>query len=459
MIKNLFNSRGSSIPIIFLFGSLISLLTTIFFLFVDSMYKIFPQSLPSGDLINSNTVNTLTMSNRNYIFVYTSIFFLSFYLVPRLTGKTFSGLKPAITFSGLILVVIIISQFFSFESKNNFGIPYSLSIVLLTGLVLFALIVVINFIKRAESSLFVSGYFLLTSSISLVAAIYSTQIELKTTADLMIINSFFTSSQIYIGGGFASLCVIFFLATKGIGGTLENNSLAYITFWGYLFLFPWVGLQFYFGSFLPNWLENIAIYMSLGLVIPLLAFLPNIIKTIQSSIDEKSLVLKYLNYSIYLFVFANLLLIVGGMPSIVPLVSFTMWSEAISWSFILSLASGMLGICYYSIPKLMGREYKIENISHYLFIAGSALVVMSLASSGIISGYMWTAGANAGTFTTFGEGYALTWKAISQYYYLSTLGTAMLTISIGTFFINTLRTIASGVVVAQEVLTGVTDNE
>ena len=35
----------------------------------------------------------------------------------------------------------------------------------------------------------------------------------------------------------------------------------------------------------------------------------------------------------------------------------------------------------------------------------------------------------------------------------------MLTISIGTFFINTLRTIASGVVVAQEVLTGVTDNE
>ena len=107
----------------------------------------------------------------------------------------------------------------------------------------------------------------------------------------------------------------------------------------------------------------------------------------------------------------------------------------------------------------MGREYKVENISHYLFIAGSALVVMSLASSGIISGYMWTAGANAVTFTTFGEGYALTWKAISQYYYLSTLGTAMLTISIGTFFINTLRTITSGVVVAQEVLTGVTDNE
>ena len=145
------------------------------------------------------------------------------------------------------------------------------------------------------------------------------------------------------------MCIIFFLATKGIGGTLENNSLSYITLWGYLFLFPWVGFQFYFGSFLPNWLENIAIYMSLGLIVPLLAFLPNIIKTIQSSRKEKGLILKYLNYAIYLFVFANLLIIVGGVPSIVPLVSFTIWSEAISWSFILSLASGMLGLYYLSL--------------------------------------------------------------------------------------------------------------
>ena len=112
---------------------------------------------------------------------------------------------------------------------------------------------------------------------------------------------------------------------------------------------------------MPNWLENIAIYMSLGLIVPLLAFLPNIIKTIQSSRKEKGLILKYLNYAIYLFVFANLLIIVGGVPSVVPLVSFTIWSEAISWSFILSLASGMLGLYYYSIPKLMGREYKKDR--------------------------------------------------------------------------------------------------
>ena len=459
MIKNLFDNRGNSIPTIFLFLSLISVLTTVSLLFINGMYGIFPKALPSGELINSNTINTLIMSIRNFIFIYTSLFFLSFYLIPRLTGKTFSGLKPATAFSGLILGIIIVSQFFSFESKNHFGISYSLSIILMVALILFSLITAINFIRRAEKSLFISGYFLLASLISLVASAYSIRIELKTTADLMIINSFFASSQIYIGGGFASLCIIFFLATKGIGGTLENNSLSYITLWGYLFLFPWVGFQFYFGSFLPNWLENIAIYMSLGLIVPLLAFLPNIIKTIQSSREEKGLILKYLNYAIYLFVFANLLIIVGGVPSVVPLVSFTIWSEAISWSFILSLASGMLGLYYYSIPKLMGREYKKDSISHYLYIIGSALVVVSLASSGIVSGYMWTAGANAGTFTTFGEGYALTWKAISQFYYLSTLGSAILTVSIGAFFINTLRTLTSGIVVAQEVLTGVNDNE
>ena len=110
MIKNLFDNRGNSIPIIFLFLSLISVLITASLLFINGMYGIFPKALPSGELINSNTINTLIMSNRNFIFIYTSIFFLSFYLIPRLTGKTFSGLKPATAFSGLILGIIILNH-------------------------------------------------------------------------------------------------------------------------------------------------------------------------------------------------------------------------------------------------------------------------------------------------------------------------------------------------------------
>ena len=459
MIKRLFENRGNSIAIIFLFVSLISLLSMISFLFLTEMYNIFPRSLPSGKFLNSNIITAFEVMTRDFLLIYTSVFFLSFYLVPRLTGKTFIGLKPATVIAILITVVPWLSPFFPFESKNSFVIPSNLSFILMLILILFTLFVAISFIRRAEESLFISGYFLLASLISLTAATYSMQIDLRTTADLAIISSFFTSSQIYIGSGFASLCIIFFLATKGIGGTLDNKSLASITLWGYLFLFPWVGFQFYYGTFLPNWLENISIYMSLGLIVPLLAFLSNIIKTIQSSREEGGLTYKYLNYSVFLFTVGSLLIIVGGIPSIIPLVSFTIWSKAITLSFIFSLASGLLGIYSYSIPKLMGREFRNDTFSHSLYIIGSALVVISLASNGIVSGYVWTAGANAGTFTTFGAGYQIVWKATSQFYYLSAFGSTLLFISLGIFLVNTFRSVTSGAIVAQEVLKGVRDYE
>ena len=103
----------------------------------------------------------------------------------------------------------------------------------------------------------------------------------------------------------------------------------------------------------------------------------------------------------------------------------------------------------------MGREFRSDNVSHNLYIVGSVLVVISLATNGIISGYIWTAGSNAGTFTTFGEGYQIVWQATSQFYYLSAFGSVLLFASLGIFLVNTFRSVTSGAIVAQEVLKGV----
>ena len=459
MIKKLFQDRGNSISVIFLFLSLISLLIMTFFMFLNNMYNIFPKSMPSGQHVNSNILNSIETGTRDFLFIYASVFFISFYLVPRLTGRTFFGLKLATGIATLGFVVTSVSLFLSYKSKNNFGFVSNLSIVLMILLILFTIFCIISFKMRSEKSLFVSGYFLLASFISLIAGSYSMGIGLKTTADLMIVSSFFTSSQIYMGTGFASLSIILFLATKGIGGILENRPLASITLWGYLFLFPWVGLQFYFGTFLPNWIENTSIFMSIGLIVPLIAFLSNILKTIQSSKEKNGLTYRFLNNSIFLFTLGNLLIIVGSLPSIIPLISFTTWDTAIKLAFIFSFASGLLGLYTYSIPKLIGKEFVENTISYILYGIGSAVVVISLAINGIVSGYLWTAGANAGNFTSFGEGYQILWKAISPFHSIATLGSLLIFTSLLIFSINTLRSVTSGSIVPQEILVGVKENE
>ena len=106
----------------------------------------------------------------------------------------------------------------------------------------------------------------------------------------------------------------------------------------------------------------------------------------------------------------------------------------------------------------MGKAFTSDRFSHNIYIFGSALVVFSFAANGIVSGYVWTAGANAGTFTTFGEGYQILWGATSQFYSLSAFGSALLFSSIGSFLLNTLRSVTSGEIVAQEVLKGTSNN-
>ena len=109
------------------------------------------------------------------------------------------------------------------------------------------------------------------------------------------INSLYISSHIYVGFSFVFLSILFFLITKGMNGTLYSKTLSSITFWGYMFLLPWTNYKFYYGSVLPNWIENVSLYLSLGLLIPLLSLLVNYQKTVSTRQVENDLTYELVN--------------------------------------------------------------------------------------------------------------------------------------------------------------------
>ena len=84
--------------------------------------------------------------------------------------------------------------------------------------------------------------------------------------------------HIYVGVAFIYMAIVHFLMTRPLQAVLFNKTLSSITFWVFLFLLPWTNFKYYYGSVLPNWIENISIYLSMSLVVPLLAFLVNYIK-------------------------------------------------------------------------------------------------------------------------------------------------------------------------------------
>ena len=113
------------------------------------------------------------------------------------------------------------------------------------------------------------------------------QDDYDVVADNFFINSLYISSHIYVGFSFVFLSILFFLITKGMNGTLYSKTLSSITFWGYMFLLPWTNYKFHYGSVLPNWIENVSLYLSLGLLIPLLSLLVNYQKTVSTYLLNK----------------------------------------------------------------------------------------------------------------------------------------------------------------------------
>ena len=241
--------------------------------------------------------------------------------------------------------------------------------------------------------------------------------------------------------------------TKPLGATLFNKTLTAITFWGFLFLLPWTNFKYYFGSVIPNWLENVSIYLSLSLLIPLLAFAVNYVKTIQTKEGKGNKSSSLMSFSVIIFLITNLLHIISSFENILPLVGLTNFQNVINQGYIGSLIFASISFVYYLIPKVFGRLVKYSRLEDFVFSGLKFMYPVLLINNfliGVNSGYSWNAGANAGSPTIYGEGFSLLWNVVGINYSANTFISLLLMVLSFLFFISIARSISSGDVTTVE---------
>lgn len=338
----------------------------------------------------------------------------------------------------------------SFFYQDNLNMTGSSSVVLLLKiLVAFGLfgLASLNLLAKKESAIFSSAQFIYGAVVFYFLSLLVARGELIVFTDSLLITSLYTSTHIYVGISFIYLAIIHFLMTKPIDATLFSKTLASITFWGFLFLLPWTSYKYYFGSVLPNWLENVSIYLSLSLLIPLLAFAVNYVKTVQTREVEINGSGSLMNFSVLLFLLTNVLHIVSSFENLLPLVGLTNFQNVITYGYNGSLVMGSVSLTYYLVPKLFGRTVKyslLENLVFSGFKITYLFLLMNNFLIGVNSGYSWNAAANAGTPAIYGEGFNIVWNLVGVNYSANTfislllLGVSML------FLISILRAVSSG---------------
>ena len=159
--------------------------------------------------------------------------------------------------------------------------------------------------------------------------------------------------------------------------------------------------------------KYISLYLSISLSLPLLAIAVNFFRTVSTRIEENKVIYSLISFSFGIFVITNIFQIVSSLSNIIPILSLTNFEIAIRYGYVFSAILITISFVYYLIPKIFGREVKfsrLESLTSFLLKLVVSLTLFSNALIGIISGYSWNAGANAGNPTIYGEGFGLLWS-------------------------------------------------
>ena len=436
------------IPFLLLLSGGISLLKEAYFLFVN----ILPQNIVFNygflDKLNNHITYSLLLS---FLIV-----FLTSYLLPKTLGRRLV-IFPIFFLTSLgVIGLESLDLLLGFLFPNNFySFGNTTYTMIFKVLIMFAFVglLSINILAKKEASMFISAQYLFGAAIFYALSLIVYRGNFAVFSDNFFINSIYVSTHIYVGYSFVFLALLHFMTTKGINGTLYSKTLGSISFWGYLFLLPWTNFKFYFGSVLPNWIENISLYLSLSLALPLLAVTVNFFRTVTTRSEENKIIYGLISFSFGIFVVTNLFQIVSSLSNIIPILSLTNFEIAIRYGYVFSSILISIAFIYYLIPKIFGREVKFTRLESLTVLIIKIVVAGTLFSNaliGIISGYSWNAGANAGNPTIYGEGFGLLWSLISTPLSVNLFLSLLLLLPFFLFFISVMKAIVSGEITEAE---------
>jgi len=194
-------------------------------------------------------------------------------------------------------------------------------------------------------------------------------------------------------GGF--LGMLYYFLPKHAEQPIWSYRLSVVAFWAFTYSYIWAGPHHLHFSAIPEWVQSLAMVMSLILLAPSWATMINGIMTVSKSWPRLKTdpALKFIVLSL---AFYGLATFEGPMLAIrsVNVVShFTDWtighvhSGALGWNAMITY-----GTFYYLVPRLAGSELFSKRLAHVHFVlalGGTLLYIISMWAAGVSQGLLW----------------------------------------------------------------------
>jgi cytochrome c oxidase cbb3-type subunit 1 len=188
---------------------------------------------------------------------------------------------------------------------------------------------------------------------------------------------------------------MYYFLPKLAGRPIWSYRLSVVAFWAFVYSYIWAGPHHLHFSAIPEWVQSLAMAMSLILLAPSWASMINGIMTVSTA-WEKLRTDPALKFIVLSLAFYGLATFEGPMMAIrsVNIVShFTDWtighvhSGALGWNAMVTY-----GVFYFLVPRLVGTELysvRLANLHFWMALAGTMLYVVSMWAAGVSQGLLW----------------------------------------------------------------------
>ena len=204
----------------------------------------------------------------------------------------------------------------------------------------------------------------------------------------------------FLTGGF--LGMLYYFLPKQTGAPIWSYRLSVVAFWAFVYSYIWAGPHHLHYNAIPDWLQSLAMVMSLILLAPSWATMLNGIMTLSKSKTpwRTDPALKFIALSLAFYGLATFEGPMLAIKSINAVSHFTDWtighvhSGALGWNAFVTF-----GTLYFLVPRLFGRKLysaRLANLHFTLALSGVLLYIFAMWGAGVTQGVQWLSLDDAG---------------------------------------------------------------
>lgn len=332
----------------------------------------------------------------------TATFGLIYYVVPKLCARPLINeniAKVHLYLWNITMLLTVITLALGYNQGIEVGeAAWQIDVLVVISFLLLAYNVFGTVFKRKEPHLYVSLWYIMGSiiwsSLNYIIGNF-VGVYLVSGVNSAGIHGFYLHNTVGMLITPMGVAMAYYFLPAAAKNPLYSHKLSIIGFWTIAFFYPFTGAHHYLFSPIQIWVQTVAIVTSMMLIIPVWTVVTNFYGTMRGKwhLFPQDFTVKFLIVGIVFYVITCLQGTTQALRSIQPVIHFTDWVVGHAHLAIFGVFTmWLMGIVYYIMPKLTGRELYSRTLGHWHFwlvLIGFSAMALDLWFGGLVEGFQF----------------------------------------------------------------------